>query len=259
MAKERIVIRVDLRIQRDQLLIAVDDQRIDLDQAQVLFPEQTKQPHHDLAELFHLGAGQAHAKAHLTRLVRLQASGIVDVHGDDFFRSFTGHLFDVHAPGGRTHEGNAAIGPVHQGGQVEFLLNIHCLGNKHAIDRQSQPPGLIRFYLHRQHALGFGTHLVVTACKLDATCLAAPAGVDLRLDHPHVATKAVRCFDGFLRRVRDDAFGHRDAVLSKQRLGLVFVKIHADSSEGSFQKGWVFSLERPGQIKTPWRRKWPSG
>jgi hypothetical protein len=49
---------------------------------------------------------------------------------------------------------------------------------------------------------------------------------DLRLDDPEVATEFLRRLDGSIRRVGRNAARHRDAVVGKQSLGLVFVKIH---------------------------------
>ena len=65
MPEQGIVIRVDLGIQRQQVSVHVDNQGVDLDQAQVFFPEQAVQPGHDLTQLPDLQSVQTHAKTYL--------------------------------------------------------------------------------------------------------------------------------------------------------------------------------------------------
>ena len=70
-------------------VVAVNDQRIDLDQAQVLVAKQAVQSAHDLAQLPYLRQREIHAEAHLSALKGLQAGGIVYLDGDQYKKAIT--------------------------------------------------------------------------------------------------------------------------------------------------------------------------
>ena len=60
-----------------------------------------------------------------------------------------------------------------------------------------------------------------------AAGLAASARVDLRLDDGARAAQFVEGLRGLLRRRREAAGGHGESPRGEQRLGLVFVDVHA--------------------------------
>src|SRR5262249_13434581 len=64
--------------------------------------------------------------------------------------------------------------------------------------------------------------------QLDATGLAAPAGVDLRLDDEQWRTEIARSLDRLLDREGRMSARHRHAEFLQHRLGLIFVDVHAD-------------------------------
>ena len=68
--------------------------------------------------------------------------------------------------------------------------------------------------------------LAVAGADLDAAGLAAPAGVDLRLDHPGRAAELLGAVRRLLRAVDDPAARDRHAVAGEQLLGLVLVDVH---------------------------------
>ena len=80
---------------------------------------------------------------------------------------------------------------------------------------------------HAEHPIGQLAHLLDRARQLDATALAAAAGVDLRLDHPGRSAKGARGRLGLVGGIGDLARQHGDSVVLEQRLGLVFVNVHA--------------------------------
>ncbi len=69
---QRVVVEVDLGIQREQVAAWRDHQRVDLDQAGVLLEEQLDQAEQDLLELLHLVAIEAQREAEAAHLVGLQ-------------------------------------------------------------------------------------------------------------------------------------------------------------------------------------------
>ena len=116
---------------------------------------------------------------------------------------------------------------VDQHRQVQLLGDVGGLGDQHAVDRQCHAGGLVGRHLRAEHALGVVAHFVEGLGQLDAAGLAAAARVDLGLDHPEVAADGLGRVDGLFRRARYAPGRHRDAVVGKQLLGLVFVEIHA--------------------------------
>ena len=86
--------------------------------------------------------------------------------------------------------------------------------------------GLVRLELHAEDFAGQLFHLVNRLGDLHAAALAAAAGVDLRLDHPHGAAQLLRRFDGLLNGECRDAAGHGHAELTQDLLALVLVDLH---------------------------------
>ena len=70
--------------------------------------------------------------------------------------------------------------------------------------------------------LGFGGRLG----ELDATALAAPARVDLRLDDDNVAAQSAGDRAGLGGREGDLAPWHGDTMLGEDGFGLIFVDFH---------------------------------
>ena len=77
-----------------------------------------------------------------------------------------------------------------------------------------------------QHLGCRGTDLIKAARERDASGFAATAGMHLRLDDPQVAAEFFRGLYRFVRSGRDMALRHRNAVVRKNNLGLIFVEIH---------------------------------
>ena len=73
LAEQRVVLDVDLRVERDDVAVLRDDQRIDLDEARVALAEQLHELAHDVAQLALLLGVQPEPEAELARLVVLEA------------------------------------------------------------------------------------------------------------------------------------------------------------------------------------------
>ena len=83
---------------------------------------------------------------------------------------------------------------------------------------------------------------------LDTAGLAASTGVNLGLDYPHAPAQFARSFHGGKGRTGHDAGRHRDSVLGEQILRLVFMKIHAYSSQLDSE----FLTPDPGRVPGFW-------
>src|SRR4029453_3774901 len=101
--------------------------------------------------------------------------------------------------------------------------------------------------VHAEDGPGVGPHLVSVAGQLDATGLAAPAHLDLGLDHHRVAD-ALGGGDGVVDGGDGLAGADRDAVAGEELLALVFVQVQGRDSwwrgrEGRFVghgAGWRY-------------------
>ena len=70
------------------------------------------------------------------------------------------------------------------------------------------------------------SHIVDGFDDLDTAALAAPSGMDLRLDDPDRAAQFRGHLYRVVHRVSNTTLGYGDTVFGKQALGLIFVNIH---------------------------------
>jgi hypothetical protein len=87
----------------------------------------------------------------------------------------------------------------------------------------------VRLQLHSQNGGSQLPNLLHRLRHLHAAALAAAAGVDLRLHHPHLAAELLRRIDGFVDAERGEAARGRQAVLAEDFLALVLVDFHCRS------------------------------
>ncbi len=121
--EERIVLDVDLCIERDDAAVFRHDQRIDLDEARIAFLDEPREPLEDSAELRHLLPGKPQAESELPDLVVLQACCGMDIDREYLLGIRARDLLDIHAAGGRRHDGYALGRPIHEKAQIELVLD----------------------------------------------------------------------------------------------------------------------------------------
>src|SRR5262245_63136641 len=78
---------------------------------------------------------------------------------------------------------------------------------------------------HTQHAQSLGADLIQRLHYLDAAALAAPAGMNLGLDHPHGAAELLRRPHRFLDRKGRDAARDCGAKTLQDFLRLILMNI----------------------------------
>ena len=153
----------------------------------------------------------------------------IDEHPVDLLRRRGRHRLDVHAAFRARHQAHALRGAVDDHRDVELLLDVGALLDQQPAHFLARRIRLVRDELHAEDLAGLSAHFVDGARDLDAAALAAAAGVDLRLDDPHVAAerrgRGHRLVDG----ERRNAARRRHAVPAKDFLALVFVDFHAGS------------------------------
>ena len=116
------------------------------------------------------------------------------------------HLFDVHPAFGRDHEGDARRRAIDQGGEIELLGDFGPFLDVEPADLAARRSGLDRHQGGAEHLPGEAFDIRDRAGQAHAAhlagagflelALAAPAGMDLRLDDPQGSAELVRCLAG---------------------------------------------------------------
>ena len=87
--------------------------------------------------------------------------------------------------------------------QVQLAVDLQSLFDQHPSDLLSFRAGLMGDQRHANHLLGDLLGLIGRSSDLDASALAAAAGVNLRLDDHDIAAQTSRDVAGFCRRKCD--------------------------------------------------------
>ena len=226
MAIERIGIEVELGVERQHLVVAGVDQRIDLGQRAIAFIESLVQRLHEGARLWHRHFRHADLACGVVALCIGQALHRIDRYLKNFLGRVLGDVLDIHAALRRRHQRHALGGAIHHHADVKFFLDVGALFHQQALDQATFGAGLMGDEGHAENLLGIGANFIDRLGDLDTATLAAAAGVNLRLDHPHLAAqrfrRLYRLIDG---ETRHTARGG-DAVLAQDFLALIFMDIH---------------------------------
>ena len=166
------------------------------------------------------------ANPHPSHLKRLKPGRGIDEFGDDLPGLGRRHFLDVHAAGRGGHDRDLAPAPVDEQAQIELPCDV---GGGFDQDGGDRLPLCRRLSGHEpssEHRLAQRGNLVEGAGPLDATGFSAPAGVDLRLDHPGVSPQRLGGRARLRRTGRGSARGHRNTVSAEEILCLEFVEVH---------------------------------
>src|SRR3989344_1859131 len=146
--------------------------------------------------------------------------------------------------------------------KIVLARDVHGLLDQHALHALPLRTGLGGDQGPTDHFIGRRAHFFNGVGQLDATGLAAAAGVALRLDHEAADAEFLGHGHRLFHAVRHAARGHRYGVLAQQLLRLVLVDIHATiSSRASIRSifatttsAWrieAASSMRPSSITAP--------
>src|SRR5882724_4123360 len=224
-AVERVVVEVELGVERHDPPVARHHERVDLGERAVLLEigaeEVEDQPHAGLELL----AAQTQAEGEIPRLEGLEREGRVRALADDLLRMSGRHLFDLHAAGLRSHDHVGALAAVEGHGQVELGGDGRSLLDQHLEDLDALGGGLGSLEHHAENLFRGRLSRGRADDQLHAARLAPPARVHLRFDHD-LAPELGRDRLGLPGRVGDVPVGHGDTVLAKDRLALILVDLH---------------------------------
>ena len=223
-----IAVKGHLGIQRHQQALVHHRQRIDLGEQRIVVPEAAVEGLHQFRRLRYLPAGKADLRGDLAALKIHQADRGIDRLPDDLLGVARGRLLDVHSSGRAGDDGDALRAAVDHQAEVVFLVNPDGLLDQDTLHQSPRRPGLGSDHVAADQLVGVVPDLVDGPGHLDAAALAAPAGMDLRLDHPALAAEFLGRGRGVVHGVRDPAFRYPHAVFPQQFLGLVFVDVQRD-------------------------------
>jgi hypothetical protein len=228
-AEERVVVEVDLGVEREELVVFGGDEGIDLDQRGVRVNEGAIEALKKGDGVIDLGGLEAEGKGELACLPCAEADGGVDGLLEDGFRSLGGDLFNLHAAGLRGHEDKAAGGAIEHDAEIELAVNGCGLLDEQALDLLARGSGLMGDELHAENVLGVELGIFAGASDFDTAALAAAAGVNLRLDdHAGGAFReeGARHGGGFFEGVGHFPAGNGHAVFRQDFFCLILVDFH---------------------------------
>ena len=103
-----------------------------------------------------------------------------------------GDLLDIHAAFAARHQHNALLAAVDDHADVILFGDLRAFFNQQAPDVLPLRAGLVGNQLHAQYLARVFAHFSQRLRHFHAAALAAPARVDLRLDHPHFTAELSR-------------------------------------------------------------------
>src|SRR6185437_12635455 len=241
MPVQRVVVQVDLGVERHQRVFRGQDQRVDLGQRAVERHVGARQAGHDLDRAVQRSRRQAQAKGELAGLVSFEAGIGVERGLQDRGRVLGRDLFDLHAARRRGHEHRLARPAVQHDAQVQLAGNVRRLFDQDLAHLAPLRAGLVGHQGHAQDLARTFDRFFGRFGQLDAAALAASARVDLGFHHR--ASAEFGGSRGRVFRLRDHPPArNRHAEAAQQLLGLVFMDFHRENSQDSIDD-MQFSLE----------------
>jgi len=143
-----------------------------------------------------------------------------------FFGRLSSDLFDFHTAFGRRHYGDPACSTVDQDAQIELTGDIATVLDIDPADFLAGGACLMGDQRHTDHFAGELPDFIERFRQLDASALAATAGMYLRLDDPYRTAEFFGDRNSLVGRIGDTTLGNGNAELTKQFLRLILVDIH---------------------------------
>jgi hypothetical protein len=234
-------VKTHLGVERLEVAVAGDDQRVNLQHLHVFFEEQAVEVADQGHALLDLLAFQPEAEGDAAAVERLQAGSGIDREGQDFVRGLFRYFLDVHAAFGGCNEGDARGDAVDQGCEVQFALDAGAVFDVNAVDLFAGRSGLFGDKRVAEHLLRFRGGFGGGFGQADAAffagggflerAFATAASMDLRLDDPDRPVHLGGPGFGLVSVENDAAVGNRHAEVFQQLLRLIFVDVHKMPSD----------------------------
>src|SRR5258708_17796553 len=134
MAEECVVVQSQLGVERDQLAVAREHARIDLQQRSVRVDEGAIEGLKKGGRVRGDLAGKSQSKSDFARLKRLQANHRLNRLPQNGFRIFLGHFLNFHASRGAGHENGKPAGTIDKQAKIQLALDVQPFLDQHALD-----------------------------------------------------------------------------------------------------------------------------
>ena len=151
MPEERVVVEVDLRVERKHALVSGHDQGIDLRKGGIGLVEGLVQGLQEITRLRYCLLRHADLARNVRRVLVSQALHRVDRHLVDFLGCRGRHLLDVHAALARGHEHHPLRAAVDDHANVEFFSDVGAFLDQQAPDFLAVGAGLVGLQLHAEN------------------------------------------------------------------------------------------------------------
>ena len=252
MTIEGVVVERNFCVEHAQLPIGHDDQRIYFQHRHVFVDEGGVEPRDEVLDLLGEIACGAERARRRAAVMRHDSGRRIDGERMDLIGRMARHVLDVDAALGRNHERHPARLAVDQRRQIELLVDVRPVLDVEAVDLLAGRAGLRRDQSRAQHLPCEGFDFLDRTGEPDAAlfarrrllepALAAPAGMNLALDHPQRSAELLGRLDRSLGREGRKAVGDRRAECPEHRLRLIFMDIHRNDN---LERERLPALERP--------------
>src|SRR5262245_14537311 len=234
-AVERVVVKIDLCVQRVKLAVFGQQEGVNLEERGVHFDERPIEREHELGGLAYQLRRQAQAEGQIARLERLHADGRIDVFLQYLFGRLGRDFLNVHAACGRGHEDQLRHRAVEQQSQIKLLFNFQPLFDEQRTHGAAFWTGLMRDQIHSDHLFGQVVNIFRRAREFDAAALTAPAGVDLRFDD-HRQPQFLGGLFGLGDRTREHAARDFGLDTAWQLSTLLILNLHKNASDVTLEQ-----------------------
>ena len=187
MPEEGVVVEVHLRVERDDLPLDRDHERVDLGERGVGRDVGGVERRREADEAVDAVALQPHPEREPARLERQEPGERVDRLAQELLRVAARDLLDRGPALDRGHHDHAAALPIERHAQVELPRDPATLLDVDLANELAGRAGLGGSQDRAEHGLRVAPRLGGRAGELDAASLPAAAGVDLRLDRARIA------------------------------------------------------------------------
>ena len=226
LAIQRVVVEAHLGVEREHVVIARDDERIDLEQRRIRRDERVVHGTHEACGLGHGAPGESETVCQAPCLVGSQPQSWMNRLLEDQFRRLSRNGFDLDAALPTGHHDRPTRRTVEHEAEIELVDDVEPLLDERARDAPPGRPGLMCDQLHADDLGGQPLGFIGVGCQLDAAALASTARVNLRLDDDRATAQASRGIASLFRGERHFAFRHWHSTVSENRFGLVLVNLH---------------------------------
>ena len=225
-AVECAVVKVELGVEGNDVVVLGDDERVDLDLRAVLADEGGVETLHERRGFAHCRCGDVDGVCHARRLERHEPDDRVDVLLDDLLGVLFGDLFDLDAALLGAHHDDAGAEAVNNEGEVKFFFDLRSLFDEQAVDDLALGSRLMRDERLAEQFARVAAHFVGRLCDLDAARFAAAARVDLCLDDDDGGAELFGVVDGSVYGECGQSVRDFDAVFAQHLFGLILVNVH---------------------------------